>query len=200
MSKKPDLKELALAIATDAHKHQVRKYTGEPYIEHPKRVARLVSIFLPDDENTYIAALLHDVVEDSAVTVEEIKELFGEDVAKLVDSITKSYVIKSREIRNKHYNKQLEASDQRAQTIKAADIMDNMDNFIVAMVEHKSEKYSMDGYIRYANMYINEKLETVTIMTKLSHRVYNLCLNSVMQQSRLLSLIQTQIQNQNEET
>ncbi len=77
----------AYRIAFDAHKGQVRK-SGEPYIIHPL----CVSIILADlelDKETIVAGLLHDVVEDTIMTDEEIEEEFGEDVALLVDGVTK---------------------------------------------------------------------------------------------------------------
>ena len=79
--------EKAYQTACDAHRGQVRK-SGEPYIIHPL----YVSIILADlelDKETIVAGLLHDVVEDTIMTDEEIKEQFGADVALLVDGVTK---------------------------------------------------------------------------------------------------------------
>lgn len=79
--------EKAYHIAYDAHKDQVRK-SGEPYIIHPL----CVGIILADlelDKETIVAGLLHDVVEDTIMTVEEITKEFGSDVALLVDGVTK---------------------------------------------------------------------------------------------------------------
>ncbi len=79
--------EKAYQTAYDAHKDQVRK-SGEPYIIHPL----YVSIILADlelDKETIVAGLLHDVVEDTIMTDEQIKEEFGADVALLVDGVTK---------------------------------------------------------------------------------------------------------------
>ena len=79
--------EKAYQTAYDAHRGQVRK-SGEPYIIHPL----YVSIILADlelDKETIVAGLVHDVVEDTIMTDEEIKEQFGADVALLVDGVTK---------------------------------------------------------------------------------------------------------------
>ena len=79
--------EDALAFATDAHKEQFRK-SGEPYIVHPILVASIVAK-ITEDESMVMAALLHDVVEDTPVTIEEVKARYGDDVAHLVGGLTK---------------------------------------------------------------------------------------------------------------
>lgn len=75
--------EKAVRLAFEKHEGQVRKGTNIPYIVHPMEVMKLLKEMNADD-NLLVAGLLHDVVEDAGVTVGEIKQLFGEDVAKLV--------------------------------------------------------------------------------------------------------------------
>ncbi len=79
--------EKAYNVANDAHKGQTRK-SGEPYIIHPLYVA-IILADLELDKETIVAGLLHDVVEDTVMTIDEIKTEFGEDVALLVDGVTK---------------------------------------------------------------------------------------------------------------
>ena len=79
--------EKAYRVAFDAHKGQNRK-SGEPYIIHPLCVGILLAE-LEMDQETIVAGLLHDVVEDTIFTVEELREQFGDDVALLVDGVTK---------------------------------------------------------------------------------------------------------------
>ncbi|MBR4871702.1 MAG: bifunctional (p)ppGpp synthetase/guanosine-3',5'-bis(diphosphate) 3'-pyrophosphohydrolase [Alistipes sp.] len=115
-------------FAAEAHKTQKRR-SGEPYIIHPIAVATILAKELEMTDNTVIAAFLHDVVEDTDHTIEEIQELFGEDVAKLVDAVTK------RKKANYEYSKQVDNYrqilesvhyDVRALLIKLTDRLHNM--------------------------------------------------------------------------
>ncbi|MCQ2522682.1 MAG: HD domain-containing protein, partial [Lachnospiraceae bacterium] len=81
------LVERAFKLADDAHKEQIRK-SGEPYIIHPLSVA-IILADLEMDLETIAAGLLHDVVEDTKYTAQEITDMFGSDVALLVDGVTK---------------------------------------------------------------------------------------------------------------
>ena len=78
----------AFEFAAMAHAPQKRK-TGEPYILHPIAVATIVAEELMMEANVVMAAFLHDVVEDTPYTIEDIRERFGDDVAFLVDVVTK---------------------------------------------------------------------------------------------------------------
>ena len=78
----------AYELAAEAHSSQRRK-SGEPYIMHPIAVAAIVAEELELGENPIISAFLHDVVEDTDYTVEDIRERFGDDVAFLVGGVTK---------------------------------------------------------------------------------------------------------------
>ena len=79
--------EAAFSLAVSAHGGQLRR-SGEPYINHPMHVAVLLSE-LGMDEDTVIAGILHDVAEDTATTLDDIREKFGPDVAEMVDGVTK---------------------------------------------------------------------------------------------------------------
>ncbi len=79
--------EKAYNVANEAHKDQMRK-SGEPYIIHPLYVA-IILADLEMDKETIVAGILHDVVEDTIMTYDEIAEMFGTDVANLVDGVTK---------------------------------------------------------------------------------------------------------------
>ena len=118
----------AYEFAAEAHSAQRRK-SGEPYIMHPIAVAAIVAEELELGENPVISAFLHDVVEDTDYTIEDIRERFGDDVAFLVDTVTKrkkdSYQ-HSKQVDN--YRQILESVhyDIRALLIKLADRLHNM--------------------------------------------------------------------------
>lgn len=78
----------AFDTAVDAHKDQRRK-SGEAYIFHPIAVAKIVASEIGLDATSIAAALLHDVVEDTAYTLQDLEELFGDTVARIVDGLTK---------------------------------------------------------------------------------------------------------------
>ena len=82
-----DLITKAYETARDAHEGQNR-YSGDPYIVHPLAVAMILAQ-MHMDQSTIIAGLLHDVIEDTSLTYDDIKESFGEEVADLVDGVTK---------------------------------------------------------------------------------------------------------------
>lgn len=129
--RQPDLLRIreAYDFADQAHHGQTRK-SGEPYILHPLAVADIV-VNMQMDTISIIAALLHDVVEDTTVSLDQIRERFGDNCAMLVDGLTKLERIQFRskeEQQNENYRKMFiaMAQDIRVIVIKLADRLHNM--------------------------------------------------------------------------
>ena len=119
--------ERAIEFATQAHKGQYRKYTGEPYITHPLAVMEIVRGVPGHTQEMLVAAVLHDVVEDTDVSLMEIQEEFGNVVSDLVLHLTD---ISKPEDGNRLKRKRKDAQwyaqgSAEAQTIKVADFIDN---------------------------------------------------------------------------
>jgi GTP pyrophosphokinase len=124
-----ELLKQAYLVARDAHEGQMRT-SGEPYITHPVAVARILADMRLDHE-TLMAALLHDTIEDTPVTKEELTELFGLAVAELVEGVSKLDKIKFRdkkEAQAENFRKMMMAMTQdiRVILIKLADRTHNM--------------------------------------------------------------------------
>ena len=128
-SEQVELLKQAYQVARDAHEGQMRT-SGEPYITHPVAVARILADMRLDHE-TLMAALLHDTIEDTPVTKEELAELFGESIAELVEGVSKLDKLKFRdkkEAQAENFRKMMMAMTQdiRVILIKLADRTHNM--------------------------------------------------------------------------
>ena len=142
----------AYNIARDAHKDQ-RRRSGEPYIMHPVAVARILFEIGMDNE-CIIAALLHDVVEDTAESLDDIKREFGDEVALLVDGVTKLTQVPlstREEVQAENVRKMFIAMNQdvRVVIIKLADRLHNM-RTLEHMPPHKQREKSLETLEIYA--------------------------------------------------
>ena len=120
--------ERAYLLAAEAHSEQRRK-SGEPYIMHPIAVARIIAEELELGANPIIASFLHDVVEDTDYTIEQIRDRFGDDVAFLVAAVTKQKKAKyqhSKQVDNFRQILESVSFDIHALLIKLADRLHNM--------------------------------------------------------------------------
>ena len=154
----------AFDIAVDAHREQRRK-TGEPYIYHPVAVAKIVAYEIGLGATSIAAALLHDVVEDTNYTIEDIEHLFGENIARIVSGLTKiSHLKKDKDfsIQAENFRKMLLTlhDDVRVILIKIADRLHNMKTM---------DAMPVDKQIKIAS-------ETLYIYAPLAHRLglYNI--------------------------
>jgi guanosine-3',5'-bis(diphosphate) 3'-pyrophosphohydrolase len=146
------LLEKAYQFAKDAHKHQLRK-SGAPYIEHCLETARILAE-LKMDVVTVSAGLLHDVVEDTGITIETVRDSFGEEVALLVDGVTKISELKfhSRaEKQAENFRKMIfsMAKDLRIIMIKFADRLNNM-RTLEYLPQKKAERIALETREIYA--------------------------------------------------
>jgi (p)ppGpp synthase/HD superfamily hydrolase len=120
----------AADFAELAHKGQFRKYTHAPYIAHPEAVARTVSL-VSHDPNVIAAAWLHDVVEDTLVTIDMIDTAFNSCVAKLVSEVTNVAEGRGNRAERKALEREhLARACNDAKTIKLADILDNVPSIV----------------------------------------------------------------------
>ena len=128
-----DLVFQALNFAAKAHLGQTRKKTDPelPYIIHPVAVALLVQKAGGDDE-TIMASLLHDVIEDCEVTKEEIEKIFGLRVAEMVDDVTEQDTSLPWEERKRLAREHIKHMGHDSQLVKAADIIHNLSSVISA--------------------------------------------------------------------
>ena len=142
----------AFDIALDAHKDQRRK-SGEPYIYHPIAVAKIVAKEIGLGATSIACALLHDVIEDSDYTYEDLKKIFGERIAAIVNGLTKISIMNHQNIsvQSENYRKLLLtlSEDFRVILIKIADRLHNM-RTLESMAPDKQKKIASETVYIYA--------------------------------------------------
>ena len=144
----------ALVFAAKAHEGQFRKYTNEPYITHSMAVAEMLLEHGVEDPEMHAAALLHDTVEDTAVTQEEIDEKFGTKVSLLVYGMTKLELPGVNRAKRKEIEAlRLSKASRKVQVIKYADLLHNMKS----IVEHDP---------KFAKVFVREARVLHNVMEK----------------------------------
>ena len=147
-----DLIKRAFRLANDAH-NGIRRKTGEPYITHPIEVAQIVATEIGLGPTSIATALMHDVVDDSDYTLDDISSMFGANIAKLIDGLTKISGVTTvdQNMQLENYRKMLLtiSDDIRVILIKIADRMHNM-RTMHGMPSHKQLTKASETLLIYA--------------------------------------------------
>lgn len=154
----------AFDVAVDAHKNQRRK-SGEAYIFHPLAVAKIVASEIGLDAVSIASALLHDVVEDTDYTLDDLERMFGETVARIVDGLTKIA----------HLNKDMNISQQAENFRKMLlTLNDDARVIIIKIADRYHNLLTMDSMPEHKQVKIAS--ETLYIYAPLAHRIglYNI--------------------------
>ena len=198
--------EKAYEMASEAHKEQFR-FSGEPYIIHPLAVAKILYDLGMDCESM-VAALLHDVVEDTEFTKDDIKKSFGEDVANLVEGVTKLgkvpiYTKEEQQAENVRKMLMAMSQDIRVIIIKLADRIHNM-RTLAFMKPHKRREKAQETLEIYAPIAhrlgiraVKEELEDLAIsyLDPVAYReIKKLLENQQLKSKEYLESIQKKIQ------
>jgi (p)ppGpp synthase/HD superfamily hydrolase len=137
----------AKVFAIDAHAGQKRKYKDEDYVNHPIRVASRVTQVPGNTTEMVMAALLHDVLEDTKVTESDIRQKFGDKVAKLVVELTNVKSIGTREQRKALDRERISKISKEAKIIKALDRIDNLTDMLGSAPKDFSIIYSHESIL-----------------------------------------------------
>lgn len=169
-------KARAFCIAGHAAINQTRQYTGEPYHEHPFRVAALVrehALFWSVDQ--LVACYLHDLAEDTKIPIDLIAQTFNKNVASLVDQITNVSIDSSepRSVRLEINLAHLSVASPAAQTIKCADAIDNLRD----IVEHN---------LHFAKTYVAEKRRLHGVLTQADAQLRDMLLAEIMRAEKAI--------------
>jgi len=156
----------ALEFAMDAHKGQQRK-SGEPYIVHPILVAAITAAF-SSDETMVQAALLHDVVEDTPFTIENLREIFGEDVAHLVEGLTKIVEIRDEELAPSGSDERLISSALTFRKMLVASIKD-IRVLVIKLCDRLHNMLTLNALPAQKQRRIAE--ETLVVYAPIAHRL-----------------------------
>ena len=156
----------ALNLAKEAHSHQKRK-SGEPYIVHPILVATITAL-VSNDESMIIAALLHDVVEDTDYVIEEISEIFGKDVAYMVEGLTKIEDIREEELVPSTSDKKLISSALTFRKMLISSIKD-VRVLVVKLCDRLHNMITLDALPKEKQQRIAE--ETMVVYAPIAHRL-----------------------------
>ncbi len=173
-----DKLQTALEFATKHHAGQPRKYTEDPYIVHPVAVMETLKA-LNFHEDVLCASLLHDVVEDTSVKIQEIEELFGPVISRMVDDLTDVYTSEKFPKINRKLRKKLECYrilkiSGNAKSIKLADLIDNT-------------KSILEYDTKFAKTYLEEKEELLYVLEGGHQALMDMAVKSLREAKNILN-------------
>ena len=166
ISSSSPMTQKALDLALTAHDGQTRK-SGEPYIVHPILVAAITAK-ISNDETMVQAALLHDVVEDTSFTIEELKEIFGDDVSHLVEGLTKIVEIRDEELAPSSSDERLINSALTFRKMLIASIKD-VRVLVIKLCDRLHNMLTLDALRAEKQKRIAE--ETLVVYAPIAHRL-----------------------------
>jgi GTP pyrophosphokinase len=158
--------QTALTYSIEAHEGQFRK-SGQPYIIHPILVSSIVAS-ITKDEAMAIAALLHDVVEDTDIGIEKILEIFGKDVAYLVEGLTKIDKIRDSELIPSNSDERLVVSALSFRKMLLASIKD-IRVLVIKLCDRLHNMLTLDALPKHKQLRIAE--ETLVVYAPIAHRL-----------------------------
>ena len=141
--------EKALTFARNKHENQVRKFNGEPYVNHPIRVANIVKEFT-SNEDMLAAALLHDTIEDTNATIEDIKLEFNDNIANMVWGLTSDKDQIKKIGKTNYLSEKLNKMSSDELLIKLADRLDN-----VSDLSSEQQKWSTEYSLQTNNIILS---------------------------------------------
>lgn len=162
----------AAVLSSQAHVNQKRKYTNEPYVNHPMRVALAISLLFPEDHEAVCAALLHDVIEDTEVTEEALRIGFS---GRIVDLVLETTKVSKKEDGNRAVRKALDLEHYRkasstGQTIKVVDRTDNVKDIVdrdpVFAYEYLKESQELLDALTKADPVARNRLQNILLSAK----------------------------------
>lgn len=156
----------ALDYSIKSHKEQFRK-SGEPYVVHPILVAGITAYF-SNDEHMIIAALLHDVVEDTPASINDVRDAFGKDVAHIVDGLTKIVEIREHELAPAYTNEKLLRSALTFRKMLIASI-DDVRVMVVKLCDRVHNMLTLNALKTEKRKRISE--ETLVVYAPIAHRL-----------------------------
>ena len=152
----------AVFLASTAHKDQKRTVLNYPYISHPLSVLFLVSHF-SEDEDTLVSSILHDTVEDTDITLDDIETKFGKSVRDIVDVLTEDNSLLVKKEKKQKQLERFKNANHNVLLIKLADITHNFCDSMLILENFSREEYAsfFDGDVKQEIIIEEERIKVI---------------------------------------